>query len=45
MRCRKIKTGEAKWEEIVEYLEQNSLLVSHGYCPECLARELDAIKQ
>ena len=45
MRCGKIKTGEAKWEEIVQYLEQNNLLVSHSYCPECLARELDAIKQ
>jgi heme-degrading monooxygenase HmoA len=39
MSCGKVKTGEAKWEEIVEYLKRNSLFLSHGYCPDCVPRE------
>lgn len=35
MRCGKIRTGEARWESLLEYLRSNDILVSHGYCPSC----------
>jgi SMC interacting uncharacterized protein involved in chromosome segregation len=35
MDCGKVKTGAARWEDVVEYLKKNSLFLSHGYCPEC----------
>ena len=40
MRCGKVKTGDATWEEVLEFLKRNSLFLSHGYCPACLAKEL-----
>jgi heme oxygenase (mycobilin-producing) len=36
MYCGKVKTGEAHWEGVVEYLKANSLFLSHGCCPGCL---------
>lgn len=36
--CGKVKAG-GKWEGVVEYLKQNALFLSHGYCPQCLARK------
>jgi hypothetical protein len=38
MDCGKVKAG-ARWEGVVEYLKQNALFLSHGYCPDCLARK------
>jgi heme-degrading monooxygenase HmoA len=35
MYCGKVKTGEARWEGVVEYLKTNSLFLSHGCCPNC----------
>jgi heme-degrading monooxygenase HmoA len=45
MGCGKVKTGDSKWEEVVEYLKHNSLFLSHGYCPACLVKELDALER
>jgi heme-degrading monooxygenase HmoA len=47
MYCGKVKTGDAHWEGVVEYLKANSLFLSHGCCPGCLhlmrgAREAEA---
>lgn len=36
MECGKVKSG-AKWESVVQYLKENALFLSHGYCPDCLA--------
>jgi hypothetical protein len=36
MYCGKVKTGEAQWEGVVEYLKSNSLFLTHGCCPDCL---------
>jgi heme-degrading monooxygenase HmoA len=36
MFCGKVKTGEARWEGVVEYLRANSLFLSHGCCPSCV---------
>jgi heme oxygenase (mycobilin-producing) len=35
MYCGKVKTGAARWEDVVEYLKANSLFLSHGCCPAC----------
>ncbi len=35
MECGKVKTSEADWEDVVEYLQRNALFLSHGYCPDC----------
>jgi heme-degrading monooxygenase HmoA len=36
MYCGKVKTGDAHWQGVVEYLKANSLFLSHGCCPNCL---------
>ena len=36
MYCGKVKTGDARWQGVVEYLKANSLFLSHGCCPDCL---------
>ena len=36
MHCGKVKTGDARWQGVVEYLKANSLFLSHGCCPDCL---------
>jgi hypothetical protein len=36
MRCGKIKTGDAQWQSLVDYLWSNVIFVSHGYCPTCV---------
>jgi Fe2+ or Zn2+ uptake regulation protein len=41
MTCGKVKTSDSAWETVVEYLKQNSLFLSHAYCPDCLEKELE----
>jgi heme-degrading monooxygenase HmoA len=38
MYCGKVKTGEAHWEDVIQYLKANSLFLSHGCCPACAGR-------
>jgi hypothetical protein len=33
--CGKVKSSDAKWQEVAEYFHNNSLIVSHGCCPDC----------
>jgi heme-degrading monooxygenase HmoA len=40
MECGKVKTSDARWESVVEYLKKNTLFLSHGYCPDCGARAI-----
>jgi hypothetical protein len=35
MRCGRVKTDEAEWQSVVEYLKANEIFLSHGYCPPC----------
>ncbi len=37
MECGKVKSG-TEWGSVVAYLKANALFLSHGYCPDCLAR-------
>lgn len=34
--CGKIKTDEAEWQNVADYLAANEIFLSHGYCPACL---------
>ena len=38
MYCGNVKTSEAKWESVAQYLKNNSLFLTHGCCPNCLSR-------
>lgn len=35
MKCGKVKTTESSWEDVLTFLKNNSMFLSHGYCPEC----------
>ena len=35
MECGKVKTTDSSWEDVVSFLKNHSLFLSHGYCPEC----------
>ncbi len=35
MHCGKVKNDSGNWEEVVDFLKNNSLFLTHGYCPEC----------
>lgn len=41
MRCGKLKTDEAHWDTVADYLKANDIFVSHGYCPACADLVLD----
>ena len=41
MGCRKVKTADASWEDVVSFLKNNSMFLSHGYCPDCEKRLLE----
>jgi len=46
MYCKKIRDRQDQWVGVDEYLmEQTETTVSHGCCPECLARELHSLDQ
>jgi PAS domain-containing protein len=35
MKCGRVKTAEAEWQPVVDYLKENEIFLSHGYCPNC----------
>lgn len=35
--CGKVRTGEGRWQTLLEYLHENSDFLTHGVCPDCLA--------
>jgi hypothetical protein len=41
MDCGRVKAG-AEWEGVAQYLKENALFLSHGYCPDCLAKAMAA---
>ena len=36
--CRKVRTGDDYWQSVEAYLAENSDFLTHGICPECLAK-------
>lgn len=44
MSCGKVKSGDRGWQDVVDFLRENSRFLSHGYCPGCAEKvmaELD----
>jgi response regulator RpfG family c-di-GMP phosphodiesterase len=41
MECGKVKTTDSSWEDVVSFLKNNSMFLSHGYCPKCADKLLD----
>jgi hypothetical protein len=37
MDCGRVKSG-TEWEGVAQFLKENALFLSHGYCPACLAK-------
>jgi response regulator RpfG family c-di-GMP phosphodiesterase len=35
MYCQQVKTAEGDWQNMLRYLAQNSMILSHGICPDC----------
>jgi hypothetical protein len=35
MSCSRVKMDGAKWQGVADYLRQNEIFMSHGYCPDC----------
>jgi hypothetical protein len=47
-RCHKVRTNEeepASWMRLVDYLEANEILFTHGLCPECYEEELAKLEK
>jgi hypothetical protein len=44
MKCRSVKTGENRWEEVSAFLARSSTFISHGYCAGCAAEMLAEIE-
>lgn len=36
--CSKVKTVDSNWQELVDFMKQNTSFLSHGYCPECFEK-------
>jgi DNA-binding response OmpR family regulator len=42
--CKKIRDSDEKWNSVEEYFKRHAPVdFSHGYCPECFAREMNAL--
>jgi hypothetical protein len=35
MKCGKVESGEARWEDLIAFMNARFPFLSHGYCPEC----------
>jgi heme-degrading monooxygenase HmoA len=44
LRCHKVKSSGTSWESLNDFLMKNSNFLSHGYCPDCLEKELSEHK-
>lgn len=43
-RCKKIRNDKGYWSEVEHFVKEHSEAeFSHGFCPDCLERELDAL--
>jgi hypothetical protein len=36
--CGKVRTGEDYWQSVEAYLAENADFLTHGVCPDCLAK-------
>jgi heme-degrading monooxygenase HmoA len=40
LKCGKVQSGDTHWEDLADFMIQRFPFLSHGYCPDCAAREL-----
>jgi heme-degrading monooxygenase HmoA len=48
MQCHKVRTAEARWEDVADYLNKHSLFLTHSLCPPCydaMAADVNRLKQ
>jgi heme-degrading monooxygenase HmoA len=48
MQCHKVRTAEARWEDVADYLNRHSLFLTHSLCPPCyeaMAEDVNRLKQ
>jgi hypothetical protein len=38
MKCGKVESGEARWEDLIAFMHDHFPFLSHGYCPDCAAK-------
>jgi heme-degrading monooxygenase HmoA len=38
MECGRVKSGTAKWEDLKTFFQSHGEFLTHGYCPDCVAR-------
>jgi hypothetical protein len=38
LECKRVKTTSSTWEELVDFMRENTDFLSHGYCPDCLPK-------
>lgn len=43
-KCHKIRSSDGYWEKLERYLQEYGLLFSHGYCDECLNKEISDLE-
>jgi hypothetical protein len=43
MQCGKVKGDGVNWDKLHDYLADNDILMSHGYCPACARAELEKL--
>ncbi len=43
MECSRLKGGESEWRTLTEYLRENEIFLSHGYCPSCAESLLEEL--
>lgn len=41
MECGKVKSSDSSWEDVVSFLKNNTMFLSHGYCPDCEKKLLE----
>jgi heme-degrading monooxygenase HmoA len=39
LKCGKVQSGETHWEDLADFMIERFPFLSHGYCPDCAARE------
>lgn len=45
MQCHKVRTAEARWEDVADYLNKHSLFLTHSLCPPCFATMVEDVKR
>lgn len=43
--CHKVKTADGQWDSLIKYFNDNSDFLSHSYCDECGAKEMEQLRK